>query len=129
PELPSSAAVSIAPPYEACESLTTGWRSGLHRSSPAVHQPRDVTGEPVLRVVLGPVAEHLAGVGDAPELPRVVRNAVEDVERHSVLVGHLLGVDAPAHQLLKIASGDVARDVAGVAAGRQAREVGRVDLA
>ena len=61
------------------------------------------------------VADHLAGVGDAPERAGVVRDAVEDLERNAVLVlDHRRR--STYEQLLQVALADVAGDVADVVA-------------
>src|SRR5215210_5488581 len=74
-----------------------------------------VFGEAVFGVVDGLVADDLPGVGDAPELSGVVRDAVEDVERDAVFVFYLLSLYGLAEQLLHVALADIAGELADVA--------------
>src|SRR5262249_13822242 len=54
---------------------------------------RDLVGEVHLAVVLRGIADLLARVGEAPEAVRVAADALDDQERHPVLVGDGLGLD------------------------------------
>src|SRR5215213_11801845 len=87
-----------------------------------------VFGEAVFGVVDGLVADDLPGVGDAPELSGVVRDAVEDVERDAVFVFYLLSLHGLAEQLLHVALADIAGELADVAFWRLVLEEARVDL-
>src|SRR5215470_15859357 len=90
---------------------------------------RDILREALLRVVLRPVADDLAGVGDAPEGAGVVRDTIEDLEWDTVLVGNIGRLDRLAEKLLQVALADVAGDVADIALARLIEELANVDLA
>ena len=79
---------------------------------------RDILREALLRVVLRPVADDLACVGDAPEGAGVVRDTIEDLEWDTVLVGNIGRLDRLAEKLLQVALADVAGDVADIALAR-----------
>ncbi|MFW6449295.1 MAG: aromatic amino acid lyase, partial [Halobacteriota archaeon] len=58
------------------------------------------------------VRSHAAGVGDAPEVVAVAAHAVEDLERHAVLVGDVRRLDALHEQLHLVAAAQVGAEAA-----------------
>src|SRR5829696_8894158 len=94
----------------------------------SVEQVCYVARETDFGVVLWSVADDLPCVGDAPEFPGVVRDAVEDVERDTVLVFYVRRLDSLAEELLHVPLADVAGELPDVAFGRPVLEEARVDL-
>src|SRR5688572_23154446 len=80
-----------------------------------------------LAVILRFVTDDLPGVRDAPELPGVVRDAVEDLERDAVAVAKVRRVQALDDELRQIARTDVSPQIA-VISHRIAEEASGVDL-
>src|SRR5215211_6821400 len=94
-----------------------------------MQQTGDVFGETDFGVVDRLIADNFPGVGDTPELPGVVGDAVEDVEGDAVFVFYLRRLDRLAEELLHVALADVAGELADVAFWRLVLEEARVDLA
>src|SRR5215212_6576546 len=94
-----------------------------------MQQTGDVFGETDFGVVDRLIADDFPGVGDTPELPGVVGDAVEDVEGDAVFVFYLRRLDRLAEELLHVALADVAGELADVAFWRLVLEEARVDLA
>src|SRR5215210_2039793 len=94
----------------------------------SVEQVCYVARETDFGVVLWSVADDLPCVGDAPEFPGVVRDAVEDVERDAVLVFYIRRLDRLAEELLHVPLADIAGELPDVAFGWLVFEEGRVDL-
>src|SRR5437764_10917622 len=96
--------------YRSCSA----WLRGSHATDLAAgdQQPLDVRGVADLRVVFGVVADDAAGIGEAPERACVVRDAVEDLERHVPLVLNPGGLDRADEQLLHVARTEVRPQVA-----------------
>src|SRR5215217_3053992 len=93
-----------------------------------MQQAGDIFGEADFGVVSGLVADNLPGIGDAPELSGVVRDAVEDVERDAVFVFYVWRLYRLAEELLHVALAYIACELADVAFGRLVLEEARVDL-
>ena len=79
--------------------------------------PTDLVGELQLGVVLGGVANHLAGVDDAPEGAGVAGDAVEDLEGDPVLVFDVGRLERLDEELSQVAGTDIGPEVALVADG------------
>ncbi len=77
----------------------------------------DLVGEPQLGVVLRGVADHRAGVDDAPEGAGVAGDAVEDLEGDPVLVLDVGRLERLDEELGQVARADVGPKVALVADG------------
>ena len=90
-----------------------GDETSAGRSARAEH-PRNILREALLRIILWLIANHLVGVGNAPEGTRIVRHAIENLEWHPILVGDVGCLDRLAEQLLQVALADVAGDIAQV---------------
>ena len=79
-----------------------------------MEQTGDILGEAHLRIILGFVTDHPPGVGDAPESAGVVGDAIEDVERNTILVLHLGRLYRLAEELLHVPLADVTGQLANV---------------
>src|SRR5215216_957918 len=94
-----------------------------------MQQSGDIFGEADFGVVSGFVADNLPGIGYAPERSGVVRDAVEDVERHAVFVFYVRRLYGLAEELLHVTLAYIACELADVAFGQLVLEEAGVDLA
>src|SRR6266536_2269483 len=101
--------------FDCCEPCSY-FRLLAGRDADAARRLHDVGADLVrvldLRVVLGRIADHLAGVDDAPEFPGVARDAVEDLVRDAMLVLDVRRLNRFHDKLDQIALADVGTEVA-----------------
>src|SRR5262245_15287376 len=83
----------------------------------AYEKPLNVFGEFDLGVILGLVAQHLAGIGQGPESAGVVANAVYHLPGDAVFVLNMGRVDGFAKELCEVARTDIGSQVAFVGPG------------
>src|SRR5262249_1027423 len=82
-----------------------------------------------LRIVLRVVANDFTGIDNAPELARIVGDAVKNLERDAVLVVNVLRLNRLGKELLQVALANISTEVALVASAVSGQKVAVVDLA
>ena len=93
-----------------------------------VEQLTDALGKLHFAVVLRGVADHAAGIREAPEGARVAGDAVEDLEWDAVGVPDIRRLDAFRYQLGEIACAEIRTEIA-LVCFRVAGKLSGVDLA
>src|SRR5919112_2108307 len=93
-----------------------------------MQQPGYVFGEAYFGIVDGLIPDNFPGVGDAPELSGVIRDAVEDVEGDAMFVFYLRRLHGLTEQLLHVELADVPRKLADIAFWRLVLEEAGIDL-